>query len=147
MLLMRDLPARLLAAAVRRLPADRRSWGRAMLTELAEVPAGPRRWRFALGCARVALFPPRSGAVPGWAAVALVVAIAAGAGWAVHVLLPAMQVFAVAFVLLVGAYAAAAVALPGARPQAGQRLAVTGLVLVGVAAVIGVAIWWRISRL
>jgi hypothetical protein len=132
----RDAPARLLATAVRRLPADRGPWGRAMLTELAEVPAGAQRWRFALGCVRVALFPPRPGGVPGWVAVALVAAVAATTGWAVHALLPAMQVFAVAFVLLVGAYAAVAAVLPGARPPDGQRLTVTGLMLLGVAAVI-----------
>jgi hypothetical protein len=133
----RDVPARLLAAAVHRLPADRRPWGRAMLAELAEVPAGAQRWRFALGCTRVALFPPRRGALPGLAAVALVLAVAAGAGWAAHALLPAMQVFAVAFVLLVGAYATVAAALPGARPPGGPRLAVTGVMLLGVAVVIG----------
>jgi hypothetical protein len=132
----RDAPARLLATAVRRLPADRRPWGQAMLTELAEVPAGPQRWRFALGCTQVALFPPRRGAVPGWAAAGLVVAIAAGTGWAVHTLLPAMQVFAVTFVLLVGAYAAVAAALRGARPPAGPRLAIAALMLAGVTAVI-----------
>ncbi|MGH9753713.1 MAG: hypothetical protein ACREA2_13110 [Blastocatellia bacterium] len=57
----REISRLLLAAAVRRMPAERREWGAAMLAELAQLQNPPTRWRFALGCARVALFPPRKG--------------------------------------------------------------------------------------
>lgn len=53
-----DVPKLLLAAAVRRMPAERCIWGAAMLAELAQLQHPSTRWRFALGCARVALFPP-----------------------------------------------------------------------------------------
>jgi hypothetical protein len=53
-----DMPWRLLAAVVRQMPADRREWGKAMLAELAQVEGAAGRWSFAIGCLRVALFPP-----------------------------------------------------------------------------------------
>lgn len=53
-----DTPCRLLAAAVRAMPDARREWGAAMLAELGQIRDGAARWRFALGSARVALFPP-----------------------------------------------------------------------------------------
>lgn len=56
-----NLPDRMLAWAVRRMPAERREWGVAMLAELAALRRPATRWRFALSCTRVALFPPRSG--------------------------------------------------------------------------------------
>ncbi len=55
-----DASTAFLASAVRTLPASRTEWGAAMLAELAAVPGAWARWRFALGCARTALFPPRS---------------------------------------------------------------------------------------
>lgn len=58
---MMDGPGRLLAAAVRWMPEERRDWGTAMLAELAQLQHPSARWWFALGCARVALFPPRKG--------------------------------------------------------------------------------------
>ena len=62
----RDAPARLLQAAVRQMPENRRNWGAAMLAELSQVERGPARWKFALGCARAALFPPaEAGTTPG----------------------------------------------------------------------------------
>lgn len=54
-----DWPALLLTFAVRRMPAERREWGAAMLAELAHLQNPLARWRFALDCARVAMFPPR----------------------------------------------------------------------------------------
>jgi hypothetical protein len=54
-----DIPRLLLTVAVRRMPAERREWGEAMLAELAQLQNTSTRWRFALGCARVAMFPPR----------------------------------------------------------------------------------------
>jgi len=56
-----DGPERLLAAASRLLPKGRRDWGVAMLAELEQLQNPFTRWQFALGCARVALFPPRRG--------------------------------------------------------------------------------------
>jgi hypothetical protein len=56
-----DLPRLLLAIAVRRMPAERREWGAAMLAELGQLHHPFTRWRFALGCARVALLSPRQG--------------------------------------------------------------------------------------
>jgi hypothetical protein len=56
-----DRPGLLLAAAVRRMPEERSEWGAAMLAELAQLQHPSTRWRFALACTRVALFPPRRG--------------------------------------------------------------------------------------
>jgi len=56
-----DWPTLLLTSAVRRMPAERDEWGAAMLAELAQLQQPFARWRFALGCARVAVFPPRRG--------------------------------------------------------------------------------------
>jgi len=54
-----DIPRLLLTVAVRRMPVERREWGEAMLAELAQLQNTSTRWRFALGCSRVAMFPPR----------------------------------------------------------------------------------------
>jgi hypothetical protein len=59
-----DIPASLLAWAVRTIPQARREWGLAMLAELPSVPSGVARWRFALGCVRAALFLPSAGPAP-----------------------------------------------------------------------------------
>jgi hypothetical protein len=54
-----DLPGMLLVWTVREMPEMRREWGAAMLGELGQIRGLSARWRFALGCIRVALFPPR----------------------------------------------------------------------------------------
>src|SRR5262245_62963083 len=54
-----DTPGLLLSAAVRRMPAEQQEWGAAMMMELGQVRGAFRRWWFAMGCVRVALFPPR----------------------------------------------------------------------------------------
>jgi hypothetical protein len=54
----KDIPSRLLAAVVARMPDDRREWGEAMLAELAQLQGSACRWSFAFSCLRVALFPP-----------------------------------------------------------------------------------------
>lgn len=61
MISLTDAPGWLLTIAVRRMPAERSEWGAAMLAELAQLQHPSTRWRFALGCTRVALFPPRQG--------------------------------------------------------------------------------------
>ncbi len=61
MISLKDIPRLLLTIAVRRMPAERGEWGAAMLAELARLQHPSTRWRFALSCIRVALFPPRKG--------------------------------------------------------------------------------------
>lgn len=56
-----NIPRLLLTVAVRQMPVERREWGEAMLAELAQLQNTSTRWRFALGCSRVAMFPPRRG--------------------------------------------------------------------------------------
>ena len=59
-----DVPGRLLAYGVRWMPGEYHDWGVAMQTELAQIQPPMERWRFALGCTGVALFPPsRSGLI------------------------------------------------------------------------------------
>lgn len=53
-----DGPGLLLRSAVRWMPAERGDWGTAMLAELDQLQNLSTRWRFALSCTRVALFPP-----------------------------------------------------------------------------------------
>jgi hypothetical protein len=53
-------PEQWLRVAVRWLPEERAEWGAAMMGELEEVEPA-ERWGFALGCTRVALFPPSGG--------------------------------------------------------------------------------------
>jgi hypothetical protein len=131
-----DGPGWLLAAAAAMLPADRRDWGAAMAAELAQVKDRPTRWRFALGCARTAVFPPRdhraAPAVTGGLAV-VAAALAAGA------VLPAGRVFAPVLVGLVGGLAVRVVARRG---RAGAGLAVAGLVL---AVVLAGCLWLAVT--
>jgi hypothetical protein len=54
-----DAASRLLAAAVRALPADRADWGEAMLAELASVEPRSARRAFAWGCLRATATQPR----------------------------------------------------------------------------------------
>ena len=58
----RDAAQRLLAGAVRLLPAERRAWGAAMLAELAGITADGAgrgaRWSFAVSCIRVVAGEP-----------------------------------------------------------------------------------------
>lgn len=56
-----DYAVRFLARAVRWMPGDRREWGAAMQAELCQIQGALNRWRFALGCAWVALLPPGRG--------------------------------------------------------------------------------------
>ena len=62
---LRADPARsLVSLATRLLPAQRRDWGQAMQAEFDAVPGPWARWRFALGCARMALVAPRQAGGP-----------------------------------------------------------------------------------
>jgi hypothetical protein len=131
-----DAPARLLAAAVATLPADRADWGAAMTAELAQVRDRRARWRFAAGCARTAIFPPRGNRLPVLAAGAIAAAAAIAAGLALGHAVPGMRVFAVTFVALAGAMATLAVARSRRlhRPASGPTVAAAGVA--GVAACI-----------
>ncbi|BCB83299.1 hypothetical protein [Phytohabitans suffuscus] len=125
-----DGPARLLAAAVATLPADRLDWGVAMTAELAQVRRRRERWRFALGCTRTAVFPPRGHRAPVAAVAALAVAVAVGAALATGRALPELRVFAVTFAGLAGVLATVAVsrARRPRRPAPGLPIAAAGLV-------------------
>jgi uncharacterized membrane protein YidH (DUF202 family) len=46
------------------MPAQHRKWGAAMQAELEHIQPWFQRWQFALGCAGVALFPPRKNSFP-----------------------------------------------------------------------------------
>lgn len=124
-----DGPARLVAAAVGTLPADRRDWGLAMTAELGRVPGRRERWRFAFGCARTALFPPRGHRALALAVAALAAGLVVSAAMATGAALPELRVFAVTFAGLVGVLATVAVsrARRPRRPAAGLPIAVAGL--------------------
>ena len=133
-----DGPELLLAAAVRRLPADRRDWGAAMTAELAQLQDPWARRRFALGCTRVALFPPRD-ARPLFVVGVLAVAAALVSGWSVGRAVPPLQLFAVTFTGLVGGLAALTVARSRMPRLTAAGLAITVGVAGCVAAVAYVA--------
>jgi hypothetical protein len=105
-----DAPALLLTMATAALPENRQEWGAAMTAELDQVQGRSSRWWFAAGCAWTALFPPRSSRMPLLIACGSTAAVAAIAGEAVGFTLPALRVFAVTFVALVGAIVTLAVA-------------------------------------
>lgn len=86
-------PERLLAAIVGQMPDERREWGTAMLAELGQIDCLLARWRFALGCIRVALFPPRR--------VGLMQYAAAGQGPVCGMLAVALPPFGLPFIYLV----------------------------------------------
>ena len=74
-----DFAARIVAIATHLLPVDRRDWGAAMKAELSQVDGTRGRLRFALGCARAALFSPRRPeSTVGSATVAIMLAGVAG---------------------------------------------------------------------
>ncbi|MCI0587466.1 MAG: hypothetical protein L0323_11560 [Planctomycetes bacterium] len=131
-----DGPARLLAAAVATLPGERRDWGAAMAAELGRVQGSSERWRFAAGCARAAIFPPRASRVP----VLVVAALSAGALAAAEIglghTLPGMRFFGVLFVALVGAMATLAAARSRGVLATAPGPTLAGAGVLGVAACI-----------
>jgi hypothetical protein len=129
-----DGPAVLLAAAAATLPEDRGDWGAAMAAELAQVHGGSARWRFAAGCARTAIFPPRGSQTPVLVAGALAMAAVAATALATGLAAPAMRVFALTFVALVGGLATLAAARSRRLRRGGPGPAVAATGLVGVAA-------------
>jgi hypothetical protein len=99
-----DLPAQIVTAATRRLPADRRDWADALVAELAAIRGRGRRWAFAAGASRVALLPPsrRPGRVRAAAAAGL--ALTAVATLAAIDAVPGLAPFIVTLSLLLSAY-------------------------------------------
>ena len=73
-----DLSSRVLAAAVRLLPADRAQWGRAMVAELSHLHGRISRRRFVAGCLRAILLAPRGQDAPGRTVVGVVAVAAIG---------------------------------------------------------------------
>ena len=104
-----------------------------MAAELAQVQDHPARWRFAVGCARTAIFSPLGNRAAvgiggrGDAAAALVTGVA----------LPAGRVFVPVFVGVVGGLATLAVARSRPLGWAGRSVGVAALALVGIAGSIG----------
>jgi hypothetical protein len=137
-----DGPARLLAAAAATLPADRRDWGAAMTAELAQVQDPAARWRFAAGCARAAVFPPGGTRAAVGVAGALAVTATGAAAWATGAALPAVRVFALTFVGLLGGLATLAAARSGRAGLVGPDPVVAGLGLAGVAGCVGFTAWY-----
>ncbi len=141
-----DGPARLLAAAVATLPDDRRDWGAAMTAELAQVRNRSSRWWFAAGCARVAIFPPRSSRVPVLMAGVLAATAVVTAGPVVGYALPAMRVFAVTLAALVGSLATLAVARSTRVRRVMPGPTITSAGVGGVAACIAVTAYFLVKH-
>jgi hypothetical protein len=141
-----DGPARLLAAAAVTLPDDRRDWGAAMAAELDQVQGSSVRWRFAAGCARAAIFPPRSNRVPVFVVAALAVVAAVTAQSVVGYALPAMRIFAITFIALVGALTTLAVARSRRVRQSAPGPTITAAGLTGVGACIGATAYFLVKH-
>jgi hypothetical protein len=137
-----DGPGWLLAAAAATLPAEWGEWGAAMTAELAQVRGRAARWRFAAGCARVALFPPLGSRAAVGAAGALAVAATVTAVLVTGAALPAGRVFALVFVGLLGGLATLAVARSRRARRAGPGPATAGLALAGGAACLAATTWY-----
>jgi hypothetical protein len=120
----RDPAAALVRLAARRMGSERADWGQAMLAELEHVPGRLARWRFAAGCARVALAPPLP---PGRGQrarriAAPLAALALGAG--IYALGPQIRWFAVALTLLLAGCGWLAATGPAPRGGIALRIAV-----------------------
>jgi hypothetical protein len=136
-------PARsLLTLAVRGLPPERQDWGQAMLAELDQLQDRWPRWRFALGCVRVVLAPPRATPTPGLAMRAAVVVGAVAMGVGISLVAPALQLFAVLFtVLLAGCLWLALRSRTAVTSRAGPGRILRAVLLTGVAAAVGVVLY------
>ncbi|MBO0869344.1 MAG: hypothetical protein J2P15_12335 [Micromonosporaceae bacterium] len=135
-----DVPGWIVAGAVRRLPAQRHAWGRALVAELAAIQDARQRWRFAAGVLRVVLFPPaaRPGAVRATAAVGIVVTVLAtlASVW----LVPTIGVFVAALGLLVSGHAVAVACRSPRLPSGRAALFASAVAVAGLVAVTGIVI-------
>lgn len=145
-----DLSARVLAEAVRLLPAHQAEWGQAMVAELSHLHGGSSRRRFAAGCLRAILLAPRTRDVPGRSLVGVVAAAAVGcvalvAYGLVHY--PGLRtgagvwVATAACLAVLAAYVLTAVVVVGSLTE--SRRALVPLVLLGGAAV--AVLWWLVG--
>jgi hypothetical protein len=137
-----DGPGWLLAAAAATLPADRRDWGAAMTAELVQVQDPAARWRFAAGCARAAVFPPRGHRAGVGVAGAVAAAAIAATALATGAALPAGRVFGPTFVGLLGGLVTLALARSRRVRRPGPGPAVAGLALAGTAAGVAATTWY-----
>lgn len=133
----RDGPELLLDIAVGGLPEERRDWGAAMMAELAQIPDPAVRWRFALGCASVAIAPPVKSGLPVALTAAASAAAAVATSLAMERAVPGLRVFAVTLVALVGALAT----VTAARPRRPSLAAPGVAVLLGVAGCIATTLY------
>jgi hypothetical protein len=138
-----DRARSLLTLAVRRLPPERRDWGQAMLAELDQLQGRAARWRFTLGCVRVALAPPRAAPPPGLVVRAAIVVGAAGVGMGIYLVSPALHLFAMLFaVLLAGcAWLALLRSRTAVTARAGPGRILRAVLLTGVAGGVGVVLY------
>jgi hypothetical protein len=131
-----DGAERFLGWAVRRMPAARADWGRAMVAELAHVDGTANRWRFVLGCLRVVALPPQpTGASPPVATAALLAALATGV--AVYRSVPAAHAFTAIFTALAGIAVLVAAFRPDLAVRSPGGVGMRGFVLAGVPACVG----------
>jgi hypothetical protein len=135
-----DTPARIAAAAARRLPVHRQDWGRAMAAELTQVSGRARRWQFSAGLLRVTLFPPprHPARVLAAAVGGLLGAVGATAAAAAEV--PSLSVFAAAAGLLLGGYATAAASRSHRLRPTVARAVISAVALAGVAAAVAAVV-------
>lgn len=138
-----DRARSLLTLAVRRLPPDRRDWGQAMLAELDQVQGRTARWRFTLGCVRVALAPPRAQPPPGLVVRAAIVVGAAGVGLGIYLVSPALHLFAMLLAVLLAGCAWMALLVSGTAVAAlaGPGRILRAVLLTGVAGSVGVVLY------
>jgi hypothetical protein len=131
-----DGPGRIVNAATARLPERLGDWGQAMVAELAQLHGTARRWRFAAGVLRVALFPPvvHPGRVLGVGGAGLILAAGATTGAARAV--PSMAVFVAVLGFLLCAYATVAAARFQRSGWTASRLIVGVVALAAIAGAI-----------
>ena len=120
-------------AAANRLPKARQEWANAMRAELAYVPTGPERWRFAVGMAGIALGRSRAVLITG----AIGLAISAGATLVVRTAVQPLQVVVAVAGVLLSVYAARRAAI---RPGPRTNWVVAGALLTSTAAVLAIVI-------
>ena len=145
-----DLSSRLLAAAVRLLPADRAHWGRAMVAELSHLHGRIARRRFVAGCLRAILLAPRTQDAPGRSLVGVLATAAAGCvGLVAYGLArypglrtgPGVWLATAAFLAAVAAYLLTAVVIVGRVTEPRRHL--LRLALLGAPAI--AELWWLVG--
>ncbi len=135
-----DLPERIAVAATHRLPPDRRTWGHALVAELAAISGRGQRWRFAAAVLRIAAFPPahRPATARATAVVAAVLTLAATLA-AVRVV-PTLSVFVATLGLLTSGYATVVAWRRQQLPTGRAQLVVAATTVAGVLAAVGAVV-------